>query len=205
MGGEKIAFRIPRWRPFRKVVQLKIVLEDTNPPVWRRIQIPESYTFYDLHAAIQSAMGWTDSHLHMFEIPTDKGEEHPIVIDGPFGETEEPLLSNEVAIEKYLSLRGDRAAYIYDFGDYWIHDLTVEDIQTKIARRRYPVCLDGALACPPEDCGGFSGYYDCIRALQKRRPKDLLIWLGSWRPDAFDPKKVAFENPRKRFLENLED
>jgi hypothetical protein len=211
MDEIEISFTSPRRRPFKKVIQLRIVLAGTSPPVWRRIQVPESYTFYDLHVAIQNAMGWTDSHLHMFEIPTDQGERHLIRIDCPpfldpdIGE-EPSIYGTEVPIKDYLSEKGDKARYIYDFGDDWIHNVTVEDVLPKDGRRRYPACLDGELACPPEDCGAVPGYYDCIRALKKRdNSQGQLTWLGRWRPDRFNPKTVVFESPRKRFLDSWLD
>ncbi len=206
MDEIEISCTTPRRRPFKKVIQLRIVLAGTRPPVWRRIQVPESYTFYDLHVAIQNAMGWTDSHLHMFEIPTDGGDRCPIRIDSPYSDPEEPLITTEIRMVDYLSLKGDQAKYIYDFGDGWIHDIFVEDVVTRAPERIYPVCLDGALACPPEDCGAVPGYYDCIRALKERdNSQGLLTWLGRWRPARFNPKTVVFESPRKRFLDSWRD
>jgi hypothetical protein len=206
MDEIELTFTTPRRRAFKKVVQIKIQLAGTDPPVWRRIQIPESYTFYDLHVAIQNAMGWTDSHLHMFEIPSDRGERHPIRIDCPYSDPEEQLITTEVPIRNFFSERGDKARYIYDFGDGWLHDLVVENILPKDGRRKYPICLSGELACPLEDCGGVPGYYDCIRALRERDDSEgLLTWLGRWRPDRFNPKIVIFEEPRKRFWDSWGD
>jgi hypothetical protein len=71
---------------------------------------------------------------------------------------------------------------------------------------KYPRCLDGKLACPPEDCGSIPGYYDCIEAIKNRdNSEGLLTWLGRWKPYNFNPKLVKFENPRSRFKETLED
>lgn len=79
---------LPVRRPFKNVYQFKITLVETNPPVWRRIQVPESFSFYDLHVAIQDAMGWLDYHLHMFEIEgAGKGGKR-VRIDCPFGDIE---------------------------------------------------------------------------------------------------------------------
>src|SRR5437762_7386745 len=65
-----------RANPLEHVCQFLIVLPNTDPLVWRRIQVPESYSFWDLHVAIQDAMGWKDYHLHEF-----------IVIDSKTGRT----------------------------------------------------------------------------------------------------------------------
>jgi hypothetical protein len=84
--------------------------------------------------------------------------------------------------------------------------VTLEKILPRESKKKYPVCLEGKLACPPEDCGGIHGYYQCIEALKKRDNSDgLLTWLGSWRPDRFDPKKVKFYSPRQRLKLALKD
>ena len=72
---------------FKSVYQFKITLNDTKPPIWRRIQVPETYTFWDFHVAIQDAMGWYDCHLHDFEIgkPRTPDEKH-FGIPDPDGE-----------------------------------------------------------------------------------------------------------------------
>ncbi|MBU1702579.1 MAG: plasmid pRiA4b ORF-3 family protein, partial [Candidatus Eisenbacteria bacterium] len=53
---------------FDHILQFKIILQGIKPPIWRRIQIPSDYTFWDFHVAIQDAMGWQDSHLHHFHL-----------------------------------------------------------------------------------------------------------------------------------------
>jgi hypothetical protein len=207
-GGFEIS--LPKRRPFRHVFQLKIVLLETDPPVWRRIQIPESYTFYDLHVAIQNAMGWTDSHLHAYEIRLGPRDEETVRIENPYAldelEDANPLVTTEVPLTDYLNKKGDRIFYEYDFGDGWEHEIVVEDILPKKEDSKYPVCLNGAMTCPPEDCGGISGYEDCKRAIRRKDDSDgFLTWLGGWKPDEFDSRRVRFENPRKRLLDSLKD
>ena len=58
----------------------KIVIEDTHPPVWRRVIIPDQITFFELHKIIQILFDWDDAHLHGFHIPSDD-----IVIDDEGG------------------------------------------------------------------------------------------------------------------------
>jgi len=201
----EVTLTIPCRRPFKNVFQFRITLLGTNPPVWRRIVVPESYTFYDLHVAIQDAMGWMDYHLHCFEI-RDKGLEGEIIVrivspaEDPEFEEPMPMYSTEIPIKKYFQKEKDRMLYIYDFGDGWRHEVFLERIYPKQSGVKYPLCLDGQLACPPEDCGSISGYYNCIRALQEGdNSEGLLDWLGDWAPEDFDPAKVKFESPRKRF------
>ncbi len=205
---KEIWITLPVRRPFKNIFQIKITLLETDPPVWRRIQIPETFTFYDLHVAIQNAMGWTDSHLHLFEIEYDDGPEKRVRIDAPYCvediEGDRILLTTEVALSEYFCGPGDKMMYTYDFGDNWKHEVILEEVFHRELKVKYPRCLAGELACPPEDCGGVPGYYECIKALKKHdNSHGLLEWLGSWRPEGFNPKKVVFESPRKRLKDSL--
>lgn len=207
----EIRFTIPKKRPFQEVFQFKITLLDTRPPVWRRILVPGSYTFYDLHVAIQNAMGWTDSHLHRFEKRDIKGKPwgHAILIDCPYAaeeneQEENTLYVTETPITHVFKRIGDKMVYTYDFGDNWEHEVLLEKILPKETSVKYPVCLDGRLSCPPEDCGSTLGYYDCIQALKDRKNKELLDWIGDWDPEYFDPQDVIFSDPKERFLESWE-
>ncbi len=206
----EIPLTIPRRRAFRRVIQLKITLVGTDPSIWRRIIVPESFTFYDLHVAIQNAMGWTDSHLHMFEKRRPGARKASLEIQCPFAIPEEDPdvwpFTTEVAIREFLRKKADRIGYRYDFGDDWLHEIYVEGAMPREKGVSYPVIIGGELACPPEDCGGLGGYMDCIKALRERDDSEgLLKWLGDWKPDRFDPSAVVFESPRKRLLDCLKD
>jgi hypothetical protein len=166
--------------------------------------------FYELHVAVQNAMGWMDSHLHAFE--TDRGPRirDKMRIECPYAlddiEEEDFVLTTEVPLPHFFLKPGDRVFYDYDFGDNWEHEIELEEILPKGKGTKYPRCLDGALACPPEDCGGTPGYEDCKAAVQTGdASEELLRWLGDWTPDEFDPATVIFENPRKRLKESLEE
>lgn len=206
----ELTFTIPRKRPFSKVYKFKITLLGTKPPVWRRILVPENYTFYDLHVAVQGAMGWTDSHLHCFEKRNSRFRygDFEVRIDCTYatGEYEQEgniVYDTETSIIKYFKKPNDKLFYTYDFGDNWEHEVVLEDILPKEAKQRYPTCLNGKLACPPEDCGSIPGYYRCIKTLKDKKDKELLEWIGEWDPYYFNPKDAFFENPRKRFLETM--
>lgn len=207
----EMQFTIPKKRPFKDVFQFKVTLLHTKPPVWRRIAVPASYTFYDLHVAIQNAMGWTDSHLHRFEKRDIKGRpwEHSILIDCPYAaeeyeQEENTLYVTETPIAHVFKRKGDKMVYTYDFGDNWEHEVVLEKVFPKERTVKYPVCFDGKLSCPPEDCGSIPGYYDCIQALKDHKNKELLDWIGDWDPEYFNPRDVNFDDPRERFLESWE-
>ena len=203
MAGPEVSITLPRRRPFKYVYQFKITLRGTRPPIWRRIQVPESYTFYDLHVAIQDAMGWQDYHLHMFEVEDKDKKGACLRFESPFTdpdcEEERLILTTEVPINSFFKVPKDIALYIYDYGDGWQHEVVLEKILPKEPKIRYAVCLDGQLSGPPEDCGGIPGYYQCVKAVKNSDNSDgLLTWLGSWKPDNFNPQHVKFDNPRSR-------
>src|SRR5262245_50269624 len=110
----------------KRVLQFKITLQNTDPPIWRRLRVPANYTFWDLHVAIQDCMGWTDTHLHAFRIPPPlRGE--PLEIGIPDEEDPNRCMPGwEVKVLAYLNEPGSRADYKYDFGDGWEHDVFLE-------------------------------------------------------------------------------
>jgi len=204
-------FTIPKKRPFKNVLQFKITLLNTRPAVWRRVTVPESYTFYDLHVAIQNAMGWTDSHLHCFEKRDSQASrwEYSVKVDCPyateeFGQEENTIYTTEAPIKQFFKKAKDSMVYIYDFGDNWEHEVILEKIFPREMNVKYPICLDGKLACPLDDCGSIPGYYACMQTFKDQKDKELLEWMGDWNPEYFAPQDVIFENPRKRFLESWE-
>ena len=189
-----------------QVYQFKLVLLGVEPPIWRRIQVPETYSFWDLHVALQDAMGWLDYHLHVFRVAgLDKGKVKQIGIpnDDAF-EDEEPTLPGwEIPITRHFLRPGTTVPYEYDFGDGWEHELTLEAILPQQAGQKYPLCVDGARACPPEDCGGVYGYENVLTVIQDpthEEHESMLEWLGGrFDPDSFDPKRVKFDDPARRY------
>lgn len=189
-----------------QILHFTIQLRDIEPAIWRRIEVPASYTFWDLHVAIQDAMGWLDCHLHVFRIRDRRtGTEAEIGIPDPdpFPGAPEVLPGWRVPVTSYLANPGDRARYDYDFGDGWEHDLVPEQVGPRLARTRYPRCVAGARACPPEDCGGPVGYARLLDVLaDPAHPEhaSLLAWLdGPFDAEEFDPREVRFDNPKKRW------
>lgn len=189
---------------YNKVYQFKITLEELDPPIWRRIQVPETYSFWDLHVAIQDAMGWTDSHLHQFNMINLKtGEEVAIGIpDEEWEDDDETLAGWDKKIANYFSLKNPAALYIYDFGDNWEHTVVLEAILPRAEKTEYPICLEGERACPPEDCGGAWGYVDMLETISdpdNEEYEDTIEWLGEdFDPEFFDPVDVYFDDPDER-------
>jgi hypothetical protein len=186
------------------VYQFKIVLEDIEPPVWRRIQIPSTYSFWDLHIAIQDAMGWTDTHLHEFVLPEPKsGRDLRIGIpDEDLASDSDTLPGWKKKISAFFIKENTEIEYTYDFGDNWIHSVIFERSLPPEEGTGYPKCIGGERACPPEDCGGPDGYQDFLEAIMDpndHRHDELLDWVdGDFSPEEFDCAEVIFDNPAKR-------
>ena len=186
------------------VFQFKITLLETKPPVWRRIQV-EDCTLDKLHEHIQTAMGWTNSHLHRFVINGIIHGDPELLYDGWVDE-ERPINSRRLKIGKIVPKSGQRLKfkYEYDFGDGWQHEILFEGRPTKAAGTRYPLCLEGERACPPEDVGGVWGYEEFLAALANRKHpehKRLLKWIGG----KFDPEAFSADEATWAMREGLPD
>jgi len=177
-----------RRKPASAVHQLKITLGRVRPPIWRRVQVPSDLTLARLHDVVQDVMGWTDTHLHSFDMG---GEEIGI----PSPEDWRPVRDERrVRLADVLPSPKERALYTYDFGDDWEHAIVVEKILAPEPGARYPVCLAGRRACPPEDVGGAWRYAEMLAALEdpsNPEREEYLEWLGRpFDPEAFDPDEV---------------
>jgi len=190
----------------KSVHQYLITLKGITPPIWRRILVPDDYSFWDLHVAIQDSMGWMDYHMHVFRIKP-KHAHNTIEIGIPNEDRfiDEPEIHPdwEYSIDTFFSQVGLKCEYEYDFGDGWIHEVLLEGILLKEKDQKYPRCIGGARACPPEDCGGVMGFENLLHTISD--PKDdeyeeMMAWLGgSYNPEEFDPEKVKFDNPKIRW------
>jgi len=181
-------------KEFDNVYQFKIVLKYTEPPVWRRIQVPENYTFWELHVAIQDAMGWDDEHLHEFRIKSPHDSKAKVIGIPDEGFSDVKILSGlKQNIADWFSMKNKRADYTYDFGDDWEHDIILEEILPRDRSIRYPVCIDGKQACPPEDCGSIPGYEDICDGVSEYQED-----FEDYDPEHFDLKEVHFDDPKKR-------
>ncbi len=173
-----------------EILQLKIVLKDTKPPIWRRILVHKNTTFFDLHNIIQIVMGWENYHLYEFNFLNYRISE----IDEEFGFDDDIIDSFKITIGEIISKEKQTFQYDYDFGDGWEHKITFEKFLNIEDNKQYPICTAGKLNCPPEDCGGTWGYYELLNILKdKNHPerKERIEWLGEdYNPEHFDIEEI---------------
>lgn len=171
----------------KNIYQIKVTLNDSKPPIWRRILVPDSISLHQLHTILQIVMGWTNSHLHQF-----------IIDDVYYGDPEDDEygeMENEkrFRLNQFVERKGFKFIYEYDFGDSWEHTVHVEAILPVEKGRKYPVCLEGKRACPLEDIGGVWGYDDFLKAFaDPKHPEhdDIVEELG----EDFDPEYFDMED-----------
>ncbi|MCF6237500.1 MAG: plasmid pRiA4b ORF-3 family protein [Candidatus Marinimicrobia bacterium] len=170
---------------------LKIRLLDIEPDIWRHFVAPASITLDRLHDVIQIVMGWTDSHLHEFTIGKKRYTEYPEY-------KEDGLECGRYRLVNLIKQKGRAFRYLYDFGDGWEHELTIEESRyfnpepgTEI------VCLDGARACPPEDVGGVPGYFEFCNAMKDPNHEEYESYMewsgGDYDSESFDADAVNWE------------
>jgi hypothetical protein len=172
------------------IYQFRVTLLDTKPTIWRRIQISDC-KLNTLHYHIQAVMGWENSHLHHFDI---KGERHGIPEDLDYDGDGDVVDSRKALVSEIIPADGKKIAfrYTYDFGDNWEHEVLFESIVKPDPSTKYPVCVEGQRACPPEDCGGTPGYEHLLEVLADPRHEehqDMLEWVGgTFDPELFDAR-----------------
>lgn len=184
-----------------EIFQFKITLIDSKPAIWRRIQVRDC-TFTQLHHHIQAAMGWTNSHLHQFHLGgvLIGNPRHLELHPGEF----RGLDSSKVTLRQLLAGgKGNwKLRYEYDFGDGWEHQVTLEKRLDPEPGVKYPRCVGGENACPPENCGGVWGFYEMLEAIKdpaNERHEELLEWLGGdFDPSEFDPVEATKAMAKKR-------
>jgi hypothetical protein len=177
-------------KPSDPVYQLKITLLGVKPPVWRRIQVRDC-SLENLHEHIQTSMGWQNRHLHHFKI----GEQlygDPMLLEERVEEMDYKD-STTTMLSDFMPKTGKRLRffYEYDFSDSWKHEVLFEGCPMPEAGRRYPICLEGDRACPPEDVGGVCGYAEFLKTIHDKNHEErevMLEWEGGWfYPEEFDP------------------
>ena len=176
------------------IYHLKVSLEGIEPTIWRRLHVPGDANLGWLHAVIQVAMGWTNSHLHQFVVGKRLYSDPSFEID-EFEDGPRVLDENATTISEIARRVKSAFVYEYDFGDSWDHRITVEKILgPDPAAVGLAKCLDGERVCPPEDCGGVPGYADLLEIIMDPKHEEYestMEWLGGgFDPEAFDRDKT---------------
>jgi hypothetical protein len=168
------------------IARIRIELEETEPLVWRRVDVPLSSTLMALHDIIQVAMRWTGSHIFEFEVGNR-------IYGEPYPGWDEPgrrvFKAGGVRLKDLVGRGIDRFRYIYDFGDYWRHDIILEGIREGDEDQDYPAFVDGARRAPPDDVGGISGFEHFLEAIADPGHEDheqMTTWYGG----LFDPEDI---------------
>lgn len=165
------------------IYELRIALAENKPEIWRVLQVPASITLRKLHKVIQLVMGWENYHLYSFE----KGG---IIFGRPDPDFADYTINdNSIPLYCLLKREGDQLSYIYDFGDNWQHQVSLQRILPENPDMKSPLCLDGTNACPPEDCGSHHGYDQYREAMldpTHEQHEEYLSWRGTFDPYAFD-------------------
>jgi hypothetical protein len=177
-----------------KTYQLKIELQGVLPPIWRRLLVPGHISLGRLHAVIQVAMGWDNDHLHQF-IVDKQFYSDPEFGMNDLGDASRVRNESKTLLMNVAPRAGKVLVYEYDFGDSWTHRIKVEKIlKQETASENTVKCIDGARACPPEDCGGVWGYEDMLQIFKDPKHAEhesTLEWLGEdFDPEAFDLERI---------------
>ncbi|MDI3520892.1 plasmid pRiA4b ORF-3 family protein [Anaerophaga thermohalophila] len=179
------------------IYQVKVELEDIEPLIWRRLQIPADLFLHDFHKVLQTTMGWENQHLHLFR----KGKKLFGMADDEWNGN--PLFQDYtiVRVNDLLRKPGDEMVYEYDFGDDWRHRIILEMEMEPDPLEYYPVCIDGARECPPEDCGGPGGYQEMVAAVKDPSNPQHRFFKALF-PDGLDPEYFDLEEINDILLED---
>lgn len=181
--------------------RIKVELLDSSPPIWRRLDITSDMPLPRLHLVIQEAMGWWNCHLHEFihsgsrrdpEAERFESYDHPDA--GENGSLDEA----DVRVDELLHAPGEKILYWYDFGDDWMHRITLEQVLPRERDAPAAHLVTGRRACPPEDCGGIHHYNDLVSGEVPWEPEEKAAY-GDMDPEGFD-----VDEARARVTETLD-
>lgn len=172
-----------------EICTARIEMIDSDPLIWREVEVPTSNTLWDLHDIVQSVMNWQDYHLWEFTIGKQRFGPPS---DENFGM--EPVTDAAMAhLRDVLNPRRTTIRYLYDFGDNWEHRLIVSRIRPGEPDVAYPRLAGGERNAPPEDCGGIYGFYDKLAIAADRKAREhheIKRWLGQYDPNRFEERRI---------------
>ncbi len=175
------------------IYELEIFLAETAPRIWRRFEVRSGITLAELHDIIQIVMGWHECHMHQF-VDLKERRYAPLHAELDDDWNDDVTEECETVLRDVMPKKGSRLVYEYDFGDGWTHGLEVVAVGPPQPGVRYPRCLAGERACPPEDSGGVWGYYEMLKILADPNHEDhdsYREWIGGqFDPDEFDLEGV---------------
>ncbi len=176
------------FEPFN-AIQIRVSIDDIEPPVWRRLIVPIHWNLEQLHLTIQAAFNWWNYHLHEFQIGGLRFGDAAAAYEGSCEDDPQVFEQTDVRLRDF-SRSGTRFNYLYDFGDNWMHTVELEQWLSLDAAPKKAQCVDGSGARPPEDVGGIPGYERFLEIM--RDPDDpehgeTKQWCGGhFDPDWFD-------------------
>ena len=180
-----------------KKLNIKISLINSDPEIYRIVEVPSNIRLESFAEVINTAMGWEGYHLHLFQkgktiYTTEESD------DDFWFNLDNTVNSYSLSLGELLTRKGSHIKYEYDFGDSWMHRITLESQQAyKKDETQGVFLIDGANACPPEDCGGIYGYQEMLEALKQphsKAAKEYREWLGkNFNAHKFNAKKVERE------------
>ncbi len=184
---------------FNQICTVRIELSDTDPLIWREVDVPTSITLKVLHDIVQITMGWLDYHLWEFTIGK---QTYGLPTDEDWG-TAPRIEAIKVRLRDVLKPRKTTIDYLYDFGDSWAHRLTATAIRLGELGVSYPRYIGGEWSGPPEDCGGIPGFYNMLEAqADPEHPEhaEVTKYLEGWDPRRIDelPLKIALDRIANR-------
>lgn len=173
---------------------LDVALKGSPRKVYRQLVVSSNMTLADLGEILVCAVGWDGCHLNQF---IDGKESYSVPEESGWG-IDDDNDAREYTIGQILRRLKAKVKWEYDFGDSWIHEITLVDKQEVAADAVVKVQLVKATgACPPEDCGGVGGYRYLLNALKNPGSgeyEEMVDWLGG----GFDPKSFNIVGARQR-------
>jgi len=186
------------WMDDLMVIDAHVVIRDIEPKIWRRLLLPLDLNLAQFHEVLQASFGWTDSHLHQFNIGgLNYGAPE---FEGEFSGTDSPETFEATTVRlkdfSFYPENPPTILYEYDFGDGWVHEITLKRVVGDKGVK-YPVCVDGARRAPPEDVGGTGGYAEFLEAWRDPSHEEheaMRRWAGrTFDPERFDPDVATKE------------
>lgn len=172
-----------------EIATVRIELKHTDPLIWRQVEVPTSVTLKVLHDIVQTTIGWFDYHLWEFVIG---GQRYGLPMDEDWG-TVPRKEAAKVRLRDVLKPKSTVIDYVYDFGDYWEHRITVTHARAGDPEIAYPRYIGGERAGPPEDCGGIPGFYELLAARADARHSDhpeAAEYLADYDPEIIDAEPI---------------